>query len=125
MTNILNYMINSIDFKYMEQFKKEYESGQYLAPEKCPSFPIVKAYSDAIRILASNNNNREMSTENIIKNERFLITPKECMEILGVGRNRMYDLLKEKDFPMVSIGSKMYINKAKLQSWIDKNSKSA
>lgn len=53
---------------------------------------------------------------------KIVISPKEAMQILGVGRNCMYEkLLKDKTFPAFTIdgGKKIFINKAKLQSWID------
>lgn len=53
--------------------------------------------------------------------EKIVITPKEAMTILGVGRNTMYEvLLKDKNFPAFKIGSKFYINKDKLQEWANK-----
>lgn len=53
--------------------------------------------------------------------EKIVITPKEAMTILGVGRNTMYEvLLKDKNFPAFKIGTKFYINKEKLQEWADK-----
>lgn len=53
--------------------------------------------------------------------EKIVITPKEAMTILGVGRNTMYEvLLKDKNFPAFKLGSKFYINKDKLQEWADK-----
>lgn len=56
--------------------------------------------------------------------ERILFTPMETAKYLGVGRNVMYeDLLKRKDFPCFKIGQKYYINKDKLQDWIDKQCK--
>lgn len=53
--------------------------------------------------------------------EKIIITPKEAMQVLGVGRNTMYEvLLKDKDFPAFNIGKKFFINKCKLQEWADK-----
>lgn len=53
--------------------------------------------------------------------ETILVSPVEAMEILGVGRNRMYcDLLKRDDFPAFRINSKYFVNKLKLQEWADK-----
>lgn len=53
--------------------------------------------------------------------EKIVITPKEAMSILGVGRNTMYEvLLKDRNFPAFKIGTKFYINKEKLQEWADK-----
>lgn len=51
---------------------------------------------------------------------KLLLTVEETRKILGMGRNSMYDLVKQKDFPSMSVGNKTYINKEKLQSWINK-----
>lgn len=47
-----------------------------------------------------------------------VITPSECMILLKIGRNKMYDLLKQKDFPAFKIGSKYLINANKLEEWM-------
>ncbi|WP_338597029.1 helix-turn-helix domain-containing protein [Clostridium baratii] len=52
--------------------------------------------------------------------EKILITPKEAKGLLGVGTNAIYTLCKDKDFPSVCIGGRIYINKNKLQDWADK-----
>lgn len=53
--------------------------------------------------------------------EKIIVTPKEAMKILSVGRNTMYEvLLKDKNFPSFKIGKKFFINKEKLQEWVDK-----
>ncbi|WP_195973135.1 helix-turn-helix domain-containing protein [Clostridium thermobutyricum] len=52
--------------------------------------------------------------------EKILITPKEAKGLLGVGTNAIYDLCKDKNFPSVYIGGRIYINKNKLQEWADK-----
>lgn len=53
--------------------------------------------------------------------ETKLIKPKEAMEILGVGSNRMYvDLLKRKDFPCFRMGNNYYIDREMLDIWIKK-----
>lgn len=53
-------------------------------------------------------------------NEKILITPIQAMQLLNVGRNAIYKLLNEKDFPVVIIGSKKYINRALLEEWANK-----
>lgn len=52
---------------------------------------------------------------------KMIITPEEALKtVLPVGRNRMYeDLLKRKDFPVLKIGKRYFINKARLQEWLD------
>lgn len=56
--------------------------------------------------------------------DKLLLTPEEAMTILGVGRNTMYEvLLKDETFPCMRIGNRYYINRDKLQTWIDKSCK--
>lgn len=52
----------------------------------------------------------------MIKNS-ILLSPIQAKELLGVGRNEIYNLCKMKSFPSFKIGSKYYINKEKLQEW--------
>lgn len=52
---------------------------------------------------------------------KIVITPVECIEMLGCSRSMMYDnLLRRKDFPSFRIGKRIFINKEKLQIWIDR-----
>lgn len=52
-------------------------------------------------------------------NNQILLSPIQAKELLGVGRNEIYNLCKNKDFPSFKIGAKYYINKEKLQEWAD------
>lgn len=49
--------------------------------------------------------------------ENILITPDEARKILGVGRNRIYMLVKEEGFPAFRIGERFFINKSLLNEW--------
>lgn len=53
----------------------------------------------------------------------ILLTPMQAKNLLGVGRNEIYNLCKNKKFPSFKIGNKYYINKDKLQEWADKQCK--
>ncbi len=57
-----------------------------------------------------------------MSSEKILITAKEAQSLLGVGRNKMIELLNSKNFPAMKIGSKWYVNKEKLKLWADKES---
>lgn len=48
---------------------------------------------------------------------QILLTPMQAKAMLGVGRQEIYNLCKNKDFPSFKIGAKYYINKEKLQEW--------
>lgn len=52
-----------------------------------------------------------------------LITPEEAMPILRVGKNRIYNLVKEKDFPSFKQGQRYFIYENKLGEWIEKQCK--
>lgn len=53
--------------------------------------------------------------------KKILISPEEAREILGVGRNLMYEnLLKREDFPSFKIKNKYYINRDLLNDWAKK-----
>ena len=59
-----------------------------------------------------------------VEDKKLVLTPVEAMELLGVGRNTMYnDLLPNEDFPSFRVGNNWFINKKGLQEWIDKQSK--
>lgn len=50
-----------------------------------------------------------------------LLSPAETRKILGIGKNRMYEILAtDKTFPAFRINSTWFINADKLQDWIDK-----
>lgn len=56
--------------------------------------------------------------------DKLLLTPEEAMSVLGIARNTMYEvLLKDETFPKIKLGARYYINKDKLQSWIDSKCK--
>lgn len=58
-----------------------------------------------------------------MSDESILITPMQAKNLLGVGRNEIYNLCKKKGFPSFKIGNKYYINRVKLQEWADNQCK--
>ena len=55
--------------------------------------------------------------------KQILLTPMQAKDILGGGRQEMYNLCKTKGFPSFKLGAKYYINKQKLQEWVDNQCK--
>lgn len=52
--------------------------------------------------------------------KKLLLSPAETRKILGVSKNRMYDILaNDKTFPAFRIGTTWFINADKLQDWIE------
>lgn len=52
--------------------------------------------------------------------EKKLLSPLEARKMLGINRNKMYELLAtDETFPAFKIGAKWCINADKLNEWID------
>lgn len=58
---------------------------------------------------------------NTIKENPMLLTVSQAAALLQVGRDQMYTLTHIQDFPAIRIGRNVRINRAALQSWLDKN----
>lgn len=52
-----------------------------------------------------------------IKSE-FLYTVEEVRQILGVGRNKIYDMIHNKEFPLKRSGKKIIIPKQSFDEWL-------
>lgn len=46
----------------------------------------------------------------------------EASQYLGMPRNRVYDLCRLTDFPVITIGRRKFIPKEKLNEWINEHS---
>lgn len=56
----------------------------------------------------------------------LVLTVKEIMEILGIGRRKAYALMDEKGFPCVKVGPKLKrVNRDAFFDWMDKQSKAS
>ena len=60
------------------------------------------------------NNNKETSDRKLSK----LLTPAQLREYLHVGNNKLYELLRRKDFPSFQIGSRFYVVEDDLNEWM-------
>ena len=52
-------------------------------------------------------------------NSNRLLTYKDLQNILHVGRDRAYELLKSDCFPTIKINNRYYVSYDHLQKWID------
>ena len=59
---------------------------------------------------------------NIDKKLPQMITAKDTAKYLGISNNKLYALLKCRDFPSVKIGSRYYVIQDKLADWLEKKS---
>lgn len=51
---------------------------------------------------------------------RVVYTPLELKEILGIGKNETYKLIKSGAFPIVRIGKRIVIPKEPFHEWLNK-----
>jgi excisionase family DNA binding protein len=51
--------------------------------------------------------------------EKLLLTPKEAGAALGVGRSRVYDLMRTRQLPSVRIGKSRRVPAAAVQAFVD------
>lgn len=52
--------------------------------------------------------------------EKITISVTEAAELLGVSRPTVYKLMHQDDFPMLRIGTRTLIHRAKLEEWAAK-----
>ena len=48
---------------------------------------------------------------------------KQLSQYLGIGMNTAYTLVKQKDFPSITIGKRIIVPKEQLDEWLKVNSK--
>ncbi|HDW8007347.1 TPA: helix-turn-helix domain-containing protein [Bacillus cereus] len=53
-----------------------------------------------------------------------ILTVMELKELLGIGREQAYELVKSEDFPTKRIGRRIIIYKSNLIKWLEKNNAS-
>ncbi len=53
-----------------------------------------------------------------------MLSVSQVAKVLGISRTSAYDLVKEKDFPSLTIGSRIIVPKEELISWIQNQIKS-
>lgn len=50
-----------------------------------------------------------------------LFTVRQAKQYLGIGMNKIYELVKQPNFPTVRIDNKYYVDSERLDDWIDKH----
>lgn len=56
------------------------------------------------------------------KVEKLTITPKEFAEVLGIGTNKAYEILRSKDGPgTIKIGTRILIPIKSLDAWVERS----
>jgi len=49
----------------------------------------------------------------------LMLSVSQVADVLGIGRTNAYELVKEKDFPSLKIGSRIVVPKDKFIAWIE------
>ena len=49
----------------------------------------------------------------------LMLSVPQVADVLGIGRTNAYELVKEKDFPSLNIGSRIVVPKDKFIAWIE------
>ncbi|MED0961962.1 helix-turn-helix domain-containing protein [Bacillus paramycoides] len=73
---------------------------------------VTKAIQPLIEIL--------QNQQSQVVNQKPLLTLEEAMEILGVGKNRMYEIVKTDGFPAFREGKRWMILTNKFYEWMEK-----
>lgn len=52
------------------------------------------------------------------KHERVMIGVNEIMQMMGIGRNRAYEIIKQKEFPSIKVGRRYLVHKEVFEKWL-------
>jgi len=51
-------------------------------------------------------------------NEKVVIGVKEMMSMMGIGRDRAYEVMKSGEFHTIKLGRKYYVHKEVFEDWL-------
>jgi excisionase family DNA binding protein len=54
----------------------------------------------------------------VLMSERLVYTVEELGQVLGIGKNKAYELVSQNNFPSFKVGKKILINKEALSKWV-------
>ena len=66
---------------------------------------------------------REGVIEQVHSEEKMVLSVKKCAKLLGVSEPMVRNLTHRDDFPSIRVGNRFLINRAKLQEWLNNQSK--
>lgn len=52
--------------------------------------------------------------------EKLALNASEVVAVIGVSRPTVYELMRREDFPVVHIGSRKLVPRAKLEAWLER-----
>lgn len=51
----------------------------------------------------------------------LFLNAKILAEVLGIAPSSAYELMHEKDFPVLKVGNRLFVEKTKFKEWIERN----
>ena len=51
--------------------------------------------------------------------ERLLLRPTEAADAIGIGRSKVYELLKHRQMPSVQVGGRLRVPADRLRQWVE------
>ncbi|OZV12373.1 hypothetical protein CIW83_09770 [Tissierella sp. P1] len=91
---------------------------------------VVEAFAEMInedkfnnrQTLISKNIPSETTNQSVLNKNKYLLTVNETAEKYGVGRGKLYELIRsEPDFPIIKIGNTNKINAPLFEEWLNKS----
>lgn len=65
-----------------------------------------------------------MSEKSRVLEERMAYSPGEVADLLGLGKSKIYDMIRRQELPYVKLGSLTRIPRSALETWLRENLKS-
>ena len=62
------------------------------------------------------------SIYNSYKELPLFLNAETISKLLGISSTTVYELMHQKDFPVLRLGNRMVVPKEKFKEWVDKNS---
>ena len=51
----------------------------------------------------------------------LFLNAKILAEVLGIAESSAYELMHEKDFPILKVGNRLLVEKSKFKEWVERN----
>ncbi len=65
-----------------------------------------------------------MNEKSSVVGERMAYSPGEVADLLGLGKSKIYDMIRRQELPYVKLGSLTRIPRSALETWLRENLKS-
>lgn len=66
-----------------------------------------------------------MENVKVVPIERLTLSIPEAAEVLGIGKNKMYELSRSAGFPTIVVGTRRLISRKGLERWVEAQTEKA